>query len=132
MTSAAEHLRSGSWPAWLVLGLVALSLALAVAHAVRPSRRTLTSAVVGVAVSFLAGLLGTAVGLTHSFGAVASIDPSMKSTVLARGISEAMNFTAFALGGTLLWSVPFVVGEVRRRRVERPGAAPPATGGTPQ
>jgi biopolymer transport protein ExbB/TolQ len=121
----------GGWPAWLVLGLVALSLALAVAHAVRPSRRTLAAAVVTMAASFLGGLFGTAVGLMSSFGAVASIDPAQKSAVLARGISEAMNCTAFALGGTLLWSVPFVVGEVRRRRVTGPGTPPTAAGGAP-
>ncbi|MBI5479205.1 MAG: MotA/TolQ/ExbB proton channel family protein [Deltaproteobacteria bacterium] len=122
----------GGWPAWLVLGLVALSLALAVSHAVRPSHRTLVAAVVTMAACFLGGLFGTAVGLARSFGSVASIDPALKSTVLARGISEAMNCTAFALGGTLLWSVPFVVGEVRRRRSGRPGAATPATGGPPR
>ncbi len=111
----------GGWPVWLVVGLVALSLALAVAHAVRPSRTTLVWAVVAVAVSVLGGLFGTVVGLMVSFGGVAGVDPSMKSTVLARGISEAMNCTAFALGGAMIWGVPFAVGEVRRRRGPRPG-----------
>ena len=117
--------QGGGWPVWLVVGLVALSLALAVVHAVRPSRSTLVWAVVTLAVAVLGGLFGTAVGLVASFGGVASIDPSMKSTVLARGISEAMNCTAFALGGALLWSVPFAVGEVRRRRERRPGGGAP-------
>ncbi|MCB9557702.1 MAG: MotA/TolQ/ExbB proton channel family protein [Deltaproteobacteria bacterium] len=48
-------------------------------------------------VATLMGLLGTIVGLIHSFGAVAGIDPSQKATMLARGISEAMNCTAFGL-----------------------------------
>lgn len=48
-------------------------------------------------VATLAGLLGTIVGLIHSFGAVASVDPSQKATMLAKGISEAMNCTAFGL-----------------------------------
>src|SRR5512143_2430025 len=48
-------------------------------------------------VATLIGLLGTILGLIHSFGAVAGVDPSMKATLLARGISEAMNCTAFGL-----------------------------------
>jgi hypothetical protein len=119
----------GGWPVWLVGVLAALGLALAIAHAVRPSRRTLAAAVVTVAVAFLGGLFGTALGLVAAFGSVAGVDPAQKSTVLARGISEAMSCTAIALGGTLLWSVPFVIGEVRRRRSPRPGAPPPPPGG---
>ena len=48
-------------------------------------------------VSTLIGLFGTILGLIHSFGAVASADPSEKAALLARGISEAMNCTAFGL-----------------------------------
>ena len=43
----------------------------------------------------LAGLLGTITGLIKSF---AGVDPSMKATMLSKGISEAMNCTAFGLG----------------------------------
>jgi biopolymer transport protein ExbB/TolQ len=46
----------------------------------------------------LAGLLGTITGLIKSFASVAGVDPTMKATMLARGISEAMNCTAFGLG----------------------------------
>ena len=45
----------------------------------------------------LAGLLGTITGLIKSFAGVAGVDPSMKATLLAKGISEAMNCTAFGL-----------------------------------
>ena len=47
----------------------------------------------------LSGLLGTVTGLIKSFGSVAgeSVDPSQKARVLAAGISEAMNCTAFGL-----------------------------------
>src|SRR5882757_6283423 len=45
----------------------------------------------------LAGLLGTIVGLIRAFGAVVGVDPSMKATMLAGGISEAMYCTAFGL-----------------------------------
>jgi len=48
-------------------------------------------------VATLMGLLGTVVGLIHSFGAVAKADAATKSTLLAAGISEAMNCTAFGL-----------------------------------
>jgi biopolymer transport protein ExbB len=45
----------------------------------------------------LLGLLGTIVGLINAFAGTAGVDPAMKSTLLARGISEAMNCTAFGL-----------------------------------
>jgi len=49
--------------------------------------------------AMLSGLLGTVTGLIRSFGSVAgeSVDPSQKARVLAQGISEAMNCTAFGL-----------------------------------
>lgn len=48
-------------------------------------------------VATLAGLLGTIIGLITAFAGVAGVDPSQKATLLARGISEAMNCTAFGL-----------------------------------
>lgn len=48
-------------------------------------------------VAMLAGLLGTIVGLIKCFAAVATGDPAEKATLLAKGISEAMNCTAFGL-----------------------------------
>ena len=48
-------------------------------------------------VATLVCLLGTILGLIHSFAGVAGVDPSMKATLLAKGISEAMNCTAFGL-----------------------------------
>jgi biopolymer transport protein ExbB len=50
----------------------------------------------------LAGLLGTITGLIKSFASVAGVDPSMKATMLSKGISEAMNCTAFGLGTGIL------------------------------
>jgi len=49
--------------------------------------------------AMLSGLLGTVSGLISSFGAVSgeSVDPSQKARILAEGISEAMNCTAFGL-----------------------------------
>lgn len=48
-------------------------------------------------VATLLGLLGTIIGLIHSFAAVATASAGEKATELARGISEAMNCTAFGL-----------------------------------
>lgn len=49
--------------------------------------------------AMLCGLFGTIVGLIRAFGAVGgeSIDPSQKARILAEGISEAMNCTAWGL-----------------------------------
>ena len=47
--------------------------------------------------AMLCGLLGTVTGLIAAFGAVANADASSKATMLAKGISEAMNCTAFGL-----------------------------------
>jgi biopolymer transport protein ExbB/TolQ len=48
-------------------------------------------------VSTLLGLLGTIFGLILAFSAVGAADPSQRSSFLAKGISEAMNATAFGL-----------------------------------
>jgi biopolymer transport protein ExbB len=48
-------------------------------------------------VATLMGLLGTIVGLIHSFKAVANADPAQKAALLSAGIAEAMNCTAFGL-----------------------------------
>lgn len=48
-------------------------------------------------VATLVGLFSTIVGLIRSFKAVSSVDPAQKAVLLARGISEAMNGTAYGL-----------------------------------
>jgi biopolymer transport protein ExbB len=48
-------------------------------------------------VATLFGLLGTISGLIRSFAAIALADPAQRQTILATGISEAMNATAFGL-----------------------------------
>jgi len=55
----------------------------------------------------LAGLLGTITGLIKSFAGVAGVDPSMKATMLSKGISEAMNCTAFGLGTGIIGLATF-------------------------
>jgi biopolymer transport protein ExbB/TolQ len=48
-------------------------------------------------VATLMGLLGTITGLISSFAAVANADAATKAAELTKGISEAMNCTAFGL-----------------------------------
>lgn len=48
-------------------------------------------------VATLMGLFGTIIGLIHSFAGVAQEQAAEKATLLAAGISEAMNCTAFGL-----------------------------------
>lgn len=48
-------------------------------------------------VATLTGLLGTITGMIKSFAAVAYANPSEKAALLAQGISEAMNCTAYGL-----------------------------------
>lgn len=60
-------------------------------------------------VAMLAGLLGTIFGLMKCFGSVAKpgVDPALKSQILAEGISEAMNCTAFGLLVAILCLLAF-------------------------
>ena len=55
--------------------------------------------------AMLAGLLGTVSGLISCFEAVANVNPADKATILAHGISEAMNCTGFGL----LTAIPAVI-----------------------
>lgn len=48
-------------------------------------------------ISTLFGLLGTIQGLIYSFSAVSEADPTEKASLLAAGISQAMNTTALGL-----------------------------------
>ncbi len=61
--------------------------------------------------AMLSGLLGTVSGLITSFGAVSgeSVDPSQKARILAEGISEAMNCTAFGLIVAIIGLIGFAI-----------------------
>ena len=72
----------------------------------------------------LAGLLGTITGLIKSFAGVAGVDPSMKATMLSKGISEAMNCTAFGLGTGIFGLATYAVAQRHdpaRARRHQPG-----------
>lgn len=60
-------------------------------------------------VSTLLGLLGTIVGMIHSFAAVANASPADRAMMLSKGISEAMNCTAFGLITAIPALVAFAV-----------------------
>jgi biopolymer transport protein ExbB len=59
--------------------------------------------------AMLCGLFGTIVGLIKAFGAVGgeSVDPSQKARILAEGISEAMNCTAWGLLSAIICLIGF-------------------------
>lgn len=59
--------------------------------------------------SMLCGLFGTVVGLISSFEAVGGADAATKATLLAKGISEAMNCTAFGLMSAIIALVGFAL-----------------------
>ncbi len=74
----------------------------------RPEKRTHYLATFAN-MSTLAGLLGTITGMIKSFGAAANADPTRKATLLAEGISEAMNCTAFGIAVALIGLIAFAL-----------------------
>jgi biopolymer transport protein ExbB/TolQ len=59
--------------------------------------------------SVLVGLLGTIVGMIDCFAGVANADPAQKAIILSKGISEAMNCTAFGLMIALMSLIGFAL-----------------------
>ena len=57
----------------------------------------------------LLGLLGTITGMIKSFGAAAGADASRKASLLAEGISEAMNCTAFGIATAVVGLIGFAI-----------------------
>lgn len=68
-------------------------------------------------VATLLGLLGTISGMIHSFAAVASASPVDRATMLSKGISEAMNCTAFGLIVAIPALVAYAVFQSRTERL---------------
>lgn len=62
-----------------------------------PLTRRLSYLVMLANVATLLGLLGTIFGLIYAFSAVNAADPSQRSALLAQGIAQALNTTAFGL-----------------------------------
>jgi biopolymer transport protein ExbB/TolQ len=68
-------------------------------------------------VATLTGLLGTITGMIKSFAAVAYANPSEKAALLAQGISEAMNATAFGLIAAIPALVAYAILQNRANRL---------------
>lgn len=68
-------------------------------------------------VATLTGLLGTITGMIKSFAAVSYANPSEKATLLAAGISEAMNATAYGLITAIPALVAFAILQNRANRL---------------
>lgn len=70
--------------------------------------------------AMLCGLFGTIVGLIKAFGAVGgeSIDPSQKARILAEGIAEAMNCTAWGLLSAIICLMGFAFLNGKTQSVE--------------
>lgn len=60
-------------------------------------------------VSVLVGLLGTIIGLIKSFSGVSAADAATKATMLSKGISEALNCTAFGLLVSIIAIIGYAV-----------------------
>jgi hypothetical protein len=108
MSDALFHWRAGGWASgviliWFSLGLGSVFVVGWWLRRLWRRRkelgfgRRMLVLVVGALVLF--GALGTLAGLVKAFGAVGgeSVDPSQKARILAEGISEAMNCTAFGI-----------------------------------
>lgn len=69
-------------------------------------------------VAVLSGLLGTIIGMIQSFRAVAAADPASKAEELSRGISHALNCTAFGLSVAIISIVAYGYFQLRIQRAE--------------
>lgn len=69
-------------------------------------------------VAVLAGLLGTIIGMIGSFRAVAVADPATKAEELSKGISHALNCTAFGLLVAIISIVAYGYFQLRIQRTE--------------
>jgi biopolymer transport protein ExbB/TolQ len=67
--------------------------------------------------AMLSGLLGTVTGLIVAFGAVANADAASKATMLAKGISEAMNCTAFGLIAAIVALIGFAAHNTKTQKL---------------
>lgn len=69
-------------------------------------------------ISVLAGLLGTIMGMIGSFAAVATADPAKKAEELSKGISHALNCTAFGLMVAIVAIIAYAYFQLRIQRAE--------------
>lgn len=68
-------------------------------------------------VATLLGLLGTVTGLIGSFAGVAAADPAERAILLGKGISEALNTTAFGLVAAIPALIAYAIYQNRTERL---------------
>jgi len=103
VTSILEAFQEAGWFVWVVMAAAFLALtvsvtALGMAMVQRTRQPALTIAFVALVLGLFVpatGGVGYAISMRSVFGAVANVDPSMRATLLAQGISEAMNLIVF-------------------------------------
>jgi biopolymer transport protein ExbB/TolQ len=69
-------------------------------------------------IATLIGLLGTISGLIRAFAAVAYAEPSQKSALLSKGISEAMYNTALGLGIAVLCMIFHLILHGQQKKIK--------------
>lgn len=69
-------------------------------------------------IAVLAGLLGTIIGMIQSFSAVAAADPAQKAEELSKGISHALNCTAFGLTVAIISIIAYGYFQMKIQRAE--------------
>lgn len=67
-------------------------------------------------IAVLVGLLGTITGMIKSFGGLAEADQAEKAQILAEGISEALNCTAFGLFVAIIAIIAYGFFQIRISR----------------
>jgi hypothetical protein len=118
-----------SWSVYGILGWTVLvaSILVTAACLVRGWRRERAGGAAWICVlvaigSVVFGFGGTIAGLLTAFGAVEGADAASTATLLAQGISEAMNSTAFGLAAMLPPAIAAVVLFVRAPSKRGPSA----------
>ncbi len=69
-------------------------------------------------IAVLSGLLGTIIGMIGSFRAVAAADPATKAAELSKGISHALNCTAFGLLVAMISIIAYGYFQMRIQKAE--------------
>jgi biopolymer transport protein ExbB len=104
---AARVVREGLLRAHLPEPLIEDELQIAVSEAVQSIQKRVQFLSTIANVATLLGLLGTIIGLIHSFEAVGTASAQQRSALLAAGISTAMNSTMLGLAVAIPCMVAF-------------------------
>lgn len=111
MHALVEAIQEAGWFVYVVFAVAALATvaaftALVLALTGKTRQPALAVGVASLALGIFVpatGAVGYALAMRNVFGAVASVDPSMRAQLLAEGISEAMNLVVF---GAVCGAVP--------------------------